>query len=336
MEARVQIRRNLMTSALLLAAPWLLVSQGCEIALTPDDAGVAAGDASVATGDADITTSDASGGEPCTIAECGPAPGAPNYLCDDGSLAGPGACMRLESGSCGYPFHSCPEDQPDAGSGAGDGSITRCGTRGGVTCAEGEFCDFAPQAQCGALDHGGTCKPIPEACDANYAPVCGCNDKTYSNACVANTDGISVKQEGECSTAATTCGGIAGLSCGDGEFCNYEVAAGGQGCDVRILDAAGVCDAQPFACTLDYRPVCGCDRRTYGNDCAAHAASASVLHDGECTEIDCKAIGGRAVDGIGPAPQCAKGEIDYGAIRYSNGQLAIEGTICCVGGLLSN
>ena len=36
------------------------------------------------------------------------------------------------------------------------------------------------------------------------------------------------------------------------------------------------------------------------------------------------------VDGIGPAPVCPRGQQNYGAIAYSSGIIAIEGTICCV------
>jgi hypothetical protein len=50
-------------------------------------------------------------------------------------------------------------------------------------------------------DVGADCveKPKPEVvCTAQYDPVCGCNGKTYGNACVADAMGIRVVYEGEC------------------------------------------------------------------------------------------------------------------------------------------
>ena len=134
---------------------------------------------------------------------------------------------------------------------------------------------------------------------------------------------------GESDPVEETCGGIAGLPCPDGHFCNFELAAGGQGCD-GIADAAGVCQEQPASCTLQHDPVCGCDRASYGNACSAHAAGTSVLHDGMCTEVDCEALGGRAVPGIGPPPACADDEIEHGYLQYSSGAMAVEGLLCCL------
>ncbi len=35
-------------------------------------------------------------------------------------------------------------------------------------------------------------------CTMQYDPVCGCNNKTYSNACVAECAGIKEYKKGEC------------------------------------------------------------------------------------------------------------------------------------------
>ena len=38
----------------------------------------------------------------------------------------------------------------------------------------------------------------------------------------------------------------------------------------------------PVMCTADWRPVCGCDGKTYANACNASAAGVTRFTEGEC------------------------------------------------------
>lgn len=88
------------------------------------------------------------------------------------------------------PFPQPPVTQP------GD---RVCGGMMGGTCGvQGEFCYRTVEAQCGAADQTGVCRPRPQFCTQDYAPVCGCNGRTFSNECAANASGISAAYRGPC------------------------------------------------------------------------------------------------------------------------------------------
>jgi len=63
-------------------------------------------------------------------------------------------------------------------------------------CGENEYCQKKP----GVCDMGfGVCRPVPPDCpDGEEPDVCGCDLRTYTDACQADMAGASVKHEGEC------------------------------------------------------------------------------------------------------------------------------------------
>jgi hypothetical protein len=158
-----------------------------------------------------------------------------------------------------------------------EGPVTICGGLRGMPCAADEFCDFPPDAACGLADGAGTCAPLPDDCSDVFAPVCGCDGATYSNACLANAAGTSVASNGQCKASGVVCGGLGGSVCAASEFCNFPPD---MGCG--LTDGAGTCEARPATCDAVVAPVCACDGVTYANECEAHRGGFSVVQDGSC------------------------------------------------------
>jgi hypothetical protein len=162
-------------------------------------------------------------------------------------------------------------------SGAGS-SEQACGGLRGLRCDEGEYCNYAPEALCGRADATGVCTAIPTVCTLELNPVCGCDSRTYSNACAAAAAGISVATEGKC--AEEYCGGYAGVKCLEDQYCDL---AEGQGCGVS--DASGICKPRPRVCTREYQPVCGCNDWTYDNECLAASDGMTIRAEGDCGPV---------------------------------------------------
>lgn len=72
------------------------------------------------------------------------------------------------------------------------------------------------------------------------------------------------------------CGGFFGIQCAPGQYCEYRPGTCGR------FDMMGLCQVRPRICPRIFRPVCGCDGRTYPNDCVRRSRGVSLLHVGRC------------------------------------------------------
>ncbi|MGE0786036.1 MAG: fibrinogen-like YCDxxxxGGGW domain-containing protein [Sandaracinaceae bacterium] len=162
----------------------------------------------------------------------------PDVVCPDGCMSnsdcddeeycafeplacgGPGTCaLRPDdctepscSGACGCDgveyCNACEAAQNGASVGPPELCVTGgCGVTGSF-CPPDTYCDTSPSCD---RTRDGLCLAIPTACDDSVDPVCGCDNVTYGNPCLAAASGVSVRSRGECDGGVLLASSCAGL-----------------------------------------------------------------------------------------------------------------------------
>jgi hypothetical protein len=125
-----------------------------------------------------------------------------------------------------------------------------------VPCPTGFVCDLGTPNHCGAGAEPGVCIVLPVVCSALYAPVCGCDAKTYPNDCGRAAARAQLDHVGACASTGGN-GGAGGSGKAD---CSACVPAKTY-CRVTVGGPVGnppsySCQALPAVCGA--APTCAC------------------------------------------------------------------------------
>jgi hypothetical protein len=170
------------------------------------------------------------------------------------------------------------------GSKAGGGTIATGGTNpSGGTGGTGTGCASGWTLCCGQC-LGPTMGVCMTPCPATGgAGATGGTPSTGGSTGVGGTKGTGgvTGTGGTGGSTGKTCGGIAGATCATNEFCDLQAGS------CNVSDATGTCVLNVgVGCIASVQPVCGCNGKTYNNDCERQVAGVSKKSNGACPTGD--------------------------------------------------
>jgi hypothetical protein len=200
-------------------------------------------------------------------------------ICGEGNATGtcdgvPDSCTDatpLAVCGCDGKTYASRCDAQKAGTSVLSVGACPCGGTNNTPCESGKYCQLAV-GTCTQPNPSGTCVEVPTSTCSSYSqPVCGCDGKTYTNACEAAKAKQSLVTNGLCPC------GVNGGTCQSDEFCSYLSTD-----NCLNPGASGSCAPRPTSCPGITATVCGCDGKTYTNQCEAAKAGTAVTSTGAC------------------------------------------------------
>ncbi len=142
---------------------------------------------------------------------------------------------------------------------AADGAACQAGSDCQSGICEGQGCGNTP----------GKCMPERRACTKDLRPYCGCDGKTFRSS--GSCPGQRFAYRGECKSKLAA----DGAACRTGTDCQSGICEG-QGCG----KTPGRCMSKQRRCTMDLRPYCGCDGKTFRS--SGSCPGRRFAHPGGC------------------------------------------------------